>query len=440
MTLKRINRVKIGKLSGTPVFDQVENFTAASMVGSAYTNLEMTDASSVELTSPQIEITGQRGDGQTPPGVQGNRDGAPSLAFYMRGLDLSGGAATGINANTAAPQYDMLLEQSTGGSIRNTIGADAAVGSSRWVINFAGGVVAGMGVAVGDMLGWVNAAGKMEVLPIVEVGATTIQVAGHTVNGTGGFSAAPATNDDMYGMRSYAVDQTAGARAHIAVHAQLAQSGVERFVLGCMGSVSFADADGLLVATWAGQAQDWKTPAEITGEPSLGTFVAPNLGPVSTRGARVMICASNNWGVDAAGSFSNTDVAVATAISGSLDLATDIQPRTAATGENGRQGFVAVQNECSSDLRLYHDGTTANLLAGSSQTFGDGALLEFMGEQTTSILMQFGDTPGNTVVLEIPCYQANAVLGEEGGLATIDLTGRGFRPTYGSATAKVYLL
>ena len=439
MTLKRINRVKIGKLSGTPVFDQVENFTAASMVGSAYTNLEMTDESSVELTSPQIEITGQRGDGQASPGVQGNRDGAPSLAFYMRGLDLSGGAATGINANTAAPQYDMLLEQSTGGSIRNTIGADADAASTRWVINFAGGVVAGMGVAVGDMLGWVNAAGKMEVLPIVAVGATTITVAGHAVNGTGGFSAAPQTNDDMYGMRSYAVDQTAGARAHIAVHVQLAQSGVERFVLGCMGSVGFADADGLLVATWAGQAQDWKTPAELTGEPTFGAFVAPNLGPVSTRGARVMICASNNWGVDAAGSFSNTDVAVATAISGSLDLATDIQPRTAATGENGRQGFVAVQNECSADLRLYHDGTTANLLAGSSQTFGDGALLEFMGEQTTSILMQFGDTPGNTVVLEIPCYQANAVLGEEGGLATIDLTGRGFRPTYGSATAKVYL-
>ena len=52
MSLKRINRVKIGKLSGTPVFDQVENFTSASMVGTAYIDLEMTDASSVELTSP----------------------------------------------------------------------------------------------------------------------------------------------------------------------------------------------------------------------------------------------------------------------------------------------------------------------------------------------------------------------------------------------------
>ena len=63
MSLKRINRVKIGKLSGTPVFDQVENFTAGSMAG-GYIDLEMTDASTVELTSPQIEITGQRGDGQ----------------------------------------------------------------------------------------------------------------------------------------------------------------------------------------------------------------------------------------------------------------------------------------------------------------------------------------------------------------------------------------
>ncbi len=440
MSLKRINRVKIGKLAGTPVFDQVENFIAGSMVGAAYTDLEMTDASTVELTSPQIEITGQRGDGQASPGVDGNRDGAPSLAFYVRGLDLSGGAAAGIGANTAAPQYDMLLEQATGGAVRNTVGADADVGSTKWVINFAGGVVAGMGVAIGVRLGWGNASSKMEVMPIVAVGAATITVAGHAVNGTGGFSAAPAAGDDMYGMRTYPVDQTAGARPHIAVHAQLAQSGVERFVLGCIGSVSFADADGLLMATWAGQAQDWKTPAELTGEPTFGTFVPPNLGPVSTRGARVLVCAEKDWGVSSAGSFSDTDVAVATAISGSLDLATDIQQRTAATGNNGRQGFVAVQNECSADLRLYHDGTTANLLAGSSQTFGDGALLQFMGDQTTSIMMQFGDQPGNTIVLEIPCYQANAVLGEEGGLATIDLTGRGFRPAYSTATAKVHLL
>ena len=436
MTLKRINRVAIGKQTGSPAWDQVENFVS----GVTYVDLETTNATTVDHVSPQIEISGQRGDGQTPDGVQGNRDATPSLAFYLRGLDLSGGAATGVNANTAVPQYDMLLEQAVGGAIRNTIGADAAAASTRWVINFAGGVVAGMGVAVGDMLGWVNAAQKLEVMPIVAVGATTITVAGHGVNGTGGFSAAPATNDDMFGMRSYAVDQAAGERTHIAVHAQLAQSGVERFVLGCLGNVSFADADGLLLGTWAAQAQDWKSPAEITGEPTFGAFTAPNLGPVSTRGARVIICADKAWGVDGAGSFSDTDVAVATAITASMDLGTEIQPRAAATGNNGRQGFVAVQNTCNADLRLYHDGTTANLLAGSSQTFGDGALLQFMGTQTTSIMMQFGDQPGNTVVLEIGNFQANAVLGEEGGLATIDLTGRGFRPEYGTATAKIYLL
>ena len=434
MSLKRINRVNISKLTGSPAWDHVEDFAGT------YVNLETTDASTVDLSSPQIEITGQRGDGQPSPGVDGNRDGTPSLAFYMRGLDLVGGAATGVSAVTAVPQYDMLLEQSTGGTIRNTEGADAAAASTQWVINFAGGAVAGMGVAVGDMLGWVNSNSKMEVMPIVAIGATTIQVAGHAGNGTGGFSAAPGTGDDMYGMRTYAVDQTAGERSHVTVHAQLAQSGVERFVLGCMGSVGFSDADGLLLATWAAQAQDWKSPAEMTGEPSFGAFVPPNLGPVSTRGARVIICASKDWGVDSAGSYSSTDVAVATAITGSLDLATDIQPRTAATGTNGRQGFVAVQNACNAELRVYHDGTTADLLAGSSQTFGDGALLQFMGDQTTSIMMQFGDQPGNTVVLEIPCYQANAVLGDEGGLATIDLTGRGFRPAYSTATAKVHLL
>tara|TARA_Y100001938_G_C8101772_1_gene442427 strand:+ start:19795 stop:21123 length:1329 start_codon:yes stop_codon:yes gene_type:complete len=442
MTLKRINRVRIGKLAGTPVFDKVENFANADMVGTAYKDLEITDATTVELTSPQIEITGQRGDGQTPPGVDGYRDGAPSLAFYMRGLDLSGGAAHGVDAATAVPQYDMLLEQATGGTVRNIAGEDVVGGSTEWILQFGGGRVAAVGYQVGDMVGWVNASGKMECLPVVEIGpgADQITVAGHIANGTGGFSAAPQAGDDIYGMRSYPVDQTAGARPHIAVHAQLAQSGVERFVLGCMGSISFSDADGLLVATWAAQAQDWKTPAEITGEPTFSAFVAPNLGPVSTRGARVIICADKNWGVDGAGAHSNTDVAIATAISGSMDLATDIQPRTAATGNNGRQGFVAVQNTCNADLRLYHDGTTANLLAGASQTFGDGALLQFMGDQTTSIMMQFGDQPGNTVVLEIPCYQANAVLGEEGGLATIDLTGRGFRPEYGTATATVHLL
>ena len=442
MTLKRINRVAIGKLSGTPVFDQVENFTAASMVGAAYIDLETTNATTVEHSSPQIEVSGQRGDGQSSPCVQGNRDAAPSLAFYVRGLDLSGGAADGVDASTAAPQYDMLLEQSTGGTVRNIAGEDTSGVSTRWVLQFGGGRVAAVGYAVGDVVGWVNAAGKMECLPIVDVagGADQITVAGHAVNGTGGFSAAPATTDDIYGMRTYPVDQTAGARAHVAVHAQLAQSGVERFILGCLGNVSFADADGLLVATWVAQAQDWKTPAELTGEPVFGSFTAPNLGPVSTRGARVLICADKSWGVSSAGVFTASDIAVATAITASMDLGTEIQPRTAATGNNGRQGFVAVQNTCNADLRLYHDGTTANLLAASSQTFGDGALIEFMSTQTTSILMQFGNTPGNTIVLEIPCYQANAVLGEEGGLATIDLTGRGFRPEYGSATAKIHLL
>lgn len=437
MTLKRINRVRIGKQTGSPAWDQVENFTSPPVT---YVDLEMTNASTVELTSPQIEITGQRADGNTPSGVQGNRDGAPSLNFYLRGLDLSGGAGNGVDAVTAAPQYDMLLEQATGGTVRNTEGGLVDVGSTRWVVNFPAGVVAAMGVQVGDVIGWTNAANKLEVLPVVAIGATSVTVAGHAVNGTGGFSAAPQQNDVVYGMRSYPVDQTAGERTHVAVHAQLAQSGMERFVLGCMGSVSFADTDGLLTATWAGQAQDWKSPAELTGEPTFSAFVPPNLGPVSTRGARVLICANNDWGVDAAGAFSNTDVAVATAISSSMDLATDIQPRTAATGTNGRQGFVCVENACNAELRLYHDGTTANLLAGGSQTFGDGALLQFMGEQTVSLLMQFGDEPGNVVVLEIPCYQANTVAGEEGGLATLDLTGRGFRPTYATATAKVHLL
>ena len=442
MTLKRINRVQIGKISGTPAWDNVEAYLAARMVGAAYTDLEITDASALEFSRPQIELTGRRGDGQDSPSVSGNKDAAPSLAFYLRGLDLSGGAANGVSAATAAPQYDKLLEQAAGGTVRNLSGEDVIAGSTRWMLQFGGGRVAAVGYAVGDLDGWVNGAGKMECLPIVAVngGADQVTVAGDSVAGTGGFSAVPANTDDIYGMRTYPVDQTAGERAHVTVHGQLAQSGIERFFQGCLGSASFADADGLLVATWAAQAQTWTAQQNAAGAPAFGAFTAPNLGPVSTRGARVLICEAPSWGVNSAGVFTAADVAVATAISSTFDFGVDVQPRTAATGTNGRQGFVAVSDGCSSDVRLYHDGTTANLLAGGSQTFGDGAALQFMDNQTVSLLLQFGDTPGNTVVFEVPTYQANATIGEEGGLATIDLTGRGFRPAYGSATAKVHLL
>jgi len=442
MTLKRINRVAIGKLSGSPAWDQVEKFLAADMVGGAYTDLEITDASAMEHTSPQIQITGQRGDGETPAGAAGNRDASPSLGFYLRGLDLSGGAAHGVNASTAVPQYNILVEQAAGGAVRNIQGEDVIAGSTRWVLQFGAGRVAAVGYAIGDALGWVNGAGKMEVMPVVAVNAVadTVTVAGDSGTATGGFSAAPAATDDIYGMRTYSVDQTAGERPHVTVHGQLAQSGVDRFFLGCLGSMAFADAEGLLMATWAAQAQDWQADQELVAPPAFGAFTAPNLGPVSTRGARVLICEDKSWGVDGAGVFTMADVSVATAITASMDLAVDIQARTAATGNNGRQGFVAVEDGCSAEVRLYHDGTTANLLAAGSQTFGDGALLQFMGTQEVSLLMQFGDQPGNTVVLEIPAYQANATLGDEGGLATIDLSGRGFRPEYGSATARVHLL
>jgi len=446
MTLKRINRVAIGKIAGTPAWDQVEKYLAADMVG-GYIDLETTSASTMEHTRPQIAITGQRGDGETPASVSGNKDAAPSLAFYVRGLDLSGGAANGVNASAAAPQYDMLLEQAAGGTTRNIQGEDVIGGSTRWVLQFGAGAVLANGYAIGDVLGWVNASGKMECVPVVaiNVGADQVTLAGDSAaNMTGGFSDAPAAADDIYGMRTYPVDQTAGERAHITVHGQLADSGIDRFFQGCLGSVSFADADGLLVATWAAQAQTWTADQNLVAPvPTFGAFVSPALGPVSTRGARVLICADNSWGVDSAGVFApaaSTGVAVATSISGSFDLAVDVQPRTAATGVNGRQGFVAVQNGCSSDVRVYHDGSTAALLAAGSQTFGDDAALSFMDEQVVSLLLQFGDQPGNTVVLEVPAYQANAVIGEEGGLATIDLSGRGFRPDFGSATARVHLL
>ena len=446
MTLKRINRVAIGKINGSPAWDQVEKYAAADMVGGVYTDLEIASASTMEHTRPQIAITGQRGDGETPASVSGNKDAAPSLAFYVRGLDMALGAFAGINASAATPQYDMLLEQSAGGTTRNLLGEDVIAGSTQWVLQFGAGRVAIVGYAIGDVLGWVNLSGKMECLPVVKVDAGLDQV---TVAGdgaatmTGGFSSAPAITDDIYGMRTYPIDQTAGERSHITVHGQLADTGIERLFQGCLGSVSFADADGLLMATWAAQAQTWTAQQNAAGAPVFGAFVPPNLGPVSTRGARVLVCADSSWGVDSAGVFTpatSTAVAVATAITGGFDMAVDIQPRAAATGVNGRQGFVAVQSGCTSDVRVYHDGTTAALLAGGSQTFGDGAALSFMDTQVISLLLQFGDQPGATIVLEIPAYQANATVGEEGGLATIDLSGKGFRPDYGTATARIHLL
>jgi len=449
MTLKRINRVQIGKIAavaGQTAWDLSERYAAGDMVGAAYTDLEITSATTMEFTREQIAITGQRGDGETPAGVSGNKDASPALAFYMRGLDLSGGAANTVNASTAAPQYDMLIEQATGGTVRNIQGEDVIAGSTRWVLQFGAGRVAIVGYAVGDVVGWVNTAGKMETAPVVAVDAVgdTITLAGDSAaNMTGGFSAAPSAGDDIYGMRTYPIDQTAGERAHITVHGRLADAGIDRLFQGCMGSVAFSDADGLLLATYSAQAQTWTADQNAAGGPAFGAFTPPNLGPVSTRGARVLICVDDSWGVDGAGNFTpsaSTGVAVATAISAGFDTATDVQPRTAATGTNGRQGFVAVQNNCTTEMRLYHDGTTADLLAGGSQTFGDGAALQFQNDQVFAVLMQFGDTPGNTVVIEIPAAQCNTTIGEEGGLATLEMSGRGFRPSYGTATARIHLL
>ena len=98
MTLKRINRVRIGKINGSPAWDPVEKYLDADMAPPGYNDLEMTSASAMEHTREAIQITGQRGDGETPAGVSGNKDASPSLAFYMRGLDLSGGAANAVNA------------------------------------------------------------------------------------------------------------------------------------------------------------------------------------------------------------------------------------------------------------------------------------------------------------------------------------------------------
>lgn len=442
MTLNRINRVQIAKPTpAASAWDNVEKYQSADMVGGSYSDLEVTAATTLEHSRPQIETSGQRGDGEMPARVVGNKDAAPSLAFYMRGLDLPGGAGAGVDAATASPQYHLLLEQAAGGAVRNIEGEAVIAGSTRWVLQFGAGQVAAVGYAAGDVVGWVNASGKLECLPVViaDAATDTITVAGDSVGGTGGFSAAPADTDVIYGMRTYSVDQTAGEREHLAINAQMADGAMTRIFQGCLGSLALADDNGLLTGTWAGQAQNWEAAQNLAGAPAFGVFTAPVVGPVSTRGARVLIADGDSWGLSPVG-YTQTAVAVATAIAAGFDLGVDVQPRTAATGTNGRQGFVAVEAACSSELRLYHDGTTADLLAGGSQTFGDGAALELMDGTVVSLLMQFGDQPGATVVVEIPAYQADVSAGDEGGLATIDLSGRGFRPAFGSATARIHLL
>ena len=440
MTLNRINRVQVAKPSpAASVWDNVEKYAAADMVGAAYSDLEVTAATTLEHSRPQIETSGQRGDGEMPASVIGNKDASPSLSFYMRGLDLAGGAGSGVSASAASPQYDLLLEQAAGGAIRNLEGEPVIAGSTRWVLQFGPAEVTNVGYAPGDVLGWVNSAGKLECLPVVEVNtvADTVTVAGD--GATGGFSAAPADTDVIYGMRTYSIDQTAGAREHLAVNAQMADGSMLRLFQGCMGSLALADDNGLLVGTWAAQAHNWEASQNLAGAPAFGPFVAPSQGPVSTRGARVLVAKADSWGLSAVG-HTPAPVAVATAIAAGFDVGLDIQPRAATTGTNGRQGFVAVSAACSSDVRLYHDGTTADLLAAGSQTFGDGAALEFMDGEVVSLLMQWGDKPGSTVVVEIPAYQANASAGDEGGLATIDLSGRAFRPAFGTASARIHLL
>ena len=64
MTLKRINRVQIGKIAavaGQTAWDLSERYAAGDMVGAAYTDLEITSATTMEFTREQIAITGQRG-------------------------------------------------------------------------------------------------------------------------------------------------------------------------------------------------------------------------------------------------------------------------------------------------------------------------------------------------------------------------------------------
>lgn len=424
--LARINRVAIAGQTGSPVWDQVETYS-----GITYQDLEMTADSSLEATQPRIETTGQRGDGELPLAAEGNRDAAISLAFYMRGLDLSGGAANAVSASTASPQYNTILEQITGGSVSNNTGDTALVGSTRWVIN----VNNAANFSVGNFAGWVNAAGEMEAMPIVDTDnvANTITLAGDGA-ATGGFSAAPAAADVIYASRTYTLSQQAGERLPLAIHAALADGNADRFFLGCFGSLAFSDAGGLLLGTYTAQAHDWKAQSELVGPPAFGAFTGPVLGPVSTRGTRAIVCGSNSWGVTS-GTHTPSAVAIPTAISGELDVAVDVQPRTAQTGTNGRQGFVAVNNGCSMGLRLYHDGATAGLLG-----FGDASLLSLQEGANLAVARQYGTAAGNVVVTEVPNFQGDAVIGEEAGLATIDLTGRGYRPSNGTATIRIHLL
>ena len=429
--LARINRVAIAGQTGSPVWDQVETYS-----GITYQDLEMTADSSLEATQPRIETTGQRGDGELPLAAEGNRDAAISLAFYMRGLDLSGGAASTVSASTAAPQYNTILEQITGGSVSNNTGDTALVGSTRWVVN----VNNAANFSVGNFAGWVNGAGVLEAMPIVATdnGANTITLAGDGA-ATGGFSAAPAAGNVIYASRTYTLSQQAGERLPLAVHAALADGNADRFFLGCFGSLAFSDAGGLLLGTYTAQAHDWKSQSELAAgpgpaPPAFGAFAGPNLGPVSTRGTRAIVCGSNSWGVTS-GTHTPSAVAIPTAISGELDVAVDVQPRTAQTGTNGRQGFVAVDNGCSMGLRLYHDGATAGLL-----NFGDASLLSLQEGANLAVARQYGTAAGNVVVTEVPNFQGDAVIGEEAGLATIDLTGRGYRPSNGTATIRIHLL
>lgn len=424
--LSRINRIAIAPQTGSPAWDQVETYAAPPLT---YTDLEMTADSSLGAEQPRIPVTGQRGDGETPLAAAGNRNSSISLNFYLRGLDLSGGADDATSSSTAAPQYHSILEQVTGGTVEDNQGDLALVGSTRWAINVANPAR----FTVGNFAGWKNAAGELEAMPIVEVGVGSITVAGDGA-ANGGFSAAPGAGDVIYASRTYRLDQTDGERAHLAIHASQADGNAERFYLGCLGSLSLSDSDGLLMAAYTAQAHDWKAASELAGSPAFGAFVAPSLGPVSTRGGRAIISSADSWGV-AAGSHTPSEVAIPTVISGELDVALDVQPRTAQSGTNGRQGFVAVEAGCSMPLRLYHDGGTAGLLG-----FGDASLLSLQGGSAIAVARQYGTTEGNVVVAEIPHYQGDAVIGDEAGLATIDLTGRGYRPSNGSSTIRIHLL
>lgn len=427
--LSRINRVAIAGQTGSPVWDQVETYS-----GIAYQDLEMTSDSSMEASQPRIETTGQRGDGELPLAAEGNRDASISLNFYLRGLDLTGGAGNAVSASTATPQYDTILQQVTGGAVSNNTGDVVAVGATtRWLIFVSNAA----NFSVGNFAGWVNAAGEMEAMPIVATDnvANTITLAGDGA-ATGGFSAIPAVGNVIYASRTYSMSQQAGERLPLAIHAALADGNADRFFLGCFGSLSFSDAGGLLAGAYTAQAHDWKATSELLAPapPAFGVFAAPTLGPVSTRGTRAIISSADSWGV-AAGVHTPSAVTIPTVISGELDVAVDMQARTAQTGTNGRQGFVAVDNGCAMPIRLYHDGATATFLG-----FGDASLLSLQEGANLAVARQYGTAAGNIVVTEIPNYQGDAVIGEEAGLATIDLTGRGYRPSNGTATIRIHLL